>query len=384
MNAEVIQNRLTVKDSRLILPNGIAYSLLVLPPENTMRPEILKKITELVSAGAVIMGPKPERSPSMENYPSADKEVKKMATELWQNCDGKNVKMVHYGKGMVLNGMSMEEAFSLLKVIPDFKTSSGKSILYTHRKTEDADIYFVSNQSDSTLAISSQFRVADKQPEWWNATDGSIRNLPNFTQNKGSVIIPLKLVPSQSGFIIFRKKSETGSATANNFPEGKVIFTLKDPWRVMFDTAMRGPAKPVEFKRLDDWSKRPEDDIKYYSGVANYQTRFNVWNIPKDETIYLDLGNVEVMADVTLNGKSVGGVWTAPWKVDITGLLQEGENDLKIKVVNTWVNRLIGDSKLPPEKRGTHADVNIYTPKSTLQPSGLLGPVTIKGVQLTK
>ena len=303
INAEVIQNRLTVTDGKLLLPNGIAYSLLVLPPENTMRPGVLQKIKELVSAGAVVMGPRPERSPSMENYPSADKEIQKMAAELWQNCDGKNVKMVHYGKGMVLDGMNMQEAFSLLKVIPDFKANGSDSFLYTHRKIADTDIYFVSNQSDSTIEISSEFRVDGKQPEWWNATDGSIKALPNYTLNKESVTVPIKLVAQQSGFIVFRKKSEQASAAAKNFPDGNVIANIKSPWQVTFDSVMRGPAKPVQFEQLDDWSKRPEDVIKYYSGTATYHNSFNLSTIPKDEKIYLDLGNVKVMADVTIKWK---------------------------------------------------------------------------------
>ncbi len=384
INAEVIENRLTVADGKLVLPNGIAYSLLVLPPENTMRPTVLKKIVELVSAGAVVWGPRPDRSPSMENYPSADKEVKSMAAELWQNCDGKNVKMVQYGKGMVLDGMSMEDAFSLLKVIPDFKANSNDSMLYTHRKTADTDIYFVSNQSDSIRDISPEFRVADKQPEWWDASDGSFRDLPNYILNAESVTVPIKLVAHQSGFIIFRKKGERASAAAKNFPGGEVMIDIQSPWEVAFDTSRRGPAKPVQFEHLDDWSKRPEDEIKYYSGTATYHNSFNLSNIPKNETIYLDLGNVKVIADVTLNGKSVGGVWTAPWKVDITSAVKEGQNDLKIKVVNTWVNRLIGDSKLPPAKRETHTDVNVYDSTSPLESSGLLGPITITAVRHSK
>ena len=384
INAEVIKDRLSVNDGKIMLPDGIAYRLLVLPPETTMRPEVLKKISELVSEGAVILGPRPERSPSMQDFANADREVKKLAEALWQDCDGKKVKMVHYGKGMVLNSMSMEEAFALLKVIPDFKIDTSSHVLYTHRKTTNADIYFISNQSDTTLEISPAFRIADKQPEWWNAIDGSTRELPQYIQNGESVTVPLKLAAYESGFVIFRKKSSTVSHAANNFPDGKLITSIQGPWEVTFDSAMRGPAKPVLFQQLEDWSRRSEEAIKYYSGSAVYQATFTAPMISKDDTIYLDLESVKVMAQVTLNGKDVGGAWTSPFKVNITDALKEGKNELKIKVVNTWVNRLIGDSKLPPEKRRTHADVNIYTPKSALEPSGLLGPVTIRAVQYAK
>ncbi len=384
INAEVIEKGLSVKDGKLVLPDGISYSLMVLPPEKTMRPEVLKKISQLVADGATILGPRPERSPSLQDYPRADKEVKDLAAKLWQNCDGKNVKTVPYGKGMVLDGMSMEEAFKLLKVIPDFKIDSDQPVLYTHRKTQHTDIYFVCNQSDTTVNILPSFRVSGKQPEWWDAVDGSMRELPQFTQKGESAMVPLKLEAYQSGFVVFRKDMNGSTGSGNNFPNEKLIINIPGPWKVTFDSAMRGPVQPVVFDQLQDWSTRQEDSIRYYSGTAIYQTTFTVPEIPKDSTIYLNLGKVKVMAQVALNAKDMGGVWTAPRQVDITHAIRKGKNQLTIKVVNTWVNRLIGDSKLPPAERRTHTDVSPYTPDSPLEPSGLMGPVTLKMVRYTK
>ncbi|HEX5555505.1 MAG TPA: glycosyl hydrolase, partial [Chitinophagaceae bacterium] len=384
INAEVIENRLKVKDGKLVLPDGISYSLMVLPPEKTMRPEVLKKISQLVADGATILGPRPERSPSLQDYPTADKQVKDLAAKLWQNCDGKTVKMVHFGKGMVLDGMTMEEALTLLKVIPDFKIDGGQPVLYTHRRTGQADIYFVCNQSDSTLAITPSFRVSGKQPEWWDAVDGSTRTLPQFVQHDASTSVPLKLAAYQSGFVVFRNESHASEGNGVNFPVEKMVMHVPGPWKVTFDGAMRGPVGPVIFDQLQDWSKSKEDSIKYYSGTAIYKTTFSLTSLPKNQTIYLDLGNVKAMAQVTLNGENVGSVWTAPHQVNVTRAVKKGENLLTIKVVNTWVNRLIGDSKLPIADRKTHADVNPYTPDSPLDPSGLMGPVTLKTASYTK
>ncbi len=381
INAEVIENRLQVKDGNLVLPDGISYKLLVLPPEKTMRPGVLKAIIKLVKEGATILGPKPERSPSLQNYPAADKEVKKLAAKLWQDCDGKQVKMVHYGKGRVLDGMSMEEAFKFLKVIPDFKVAENKPVLYTHRKTPEADIYFMTNQSDSTLHISPSFRVTGKQPEWWDAVTGATRPLPRFTQDQHSIKVPIRLKGDQSGFIVFRKEISTEKGTGTNFPKEKQVTEIKGPWEVTFKSSMQGPSPPVVFKELKDWSKRPEDAIKYYSGTAVYEIKFNMSEVPKDSLLYLNLGKVKVMAQVTLNGKEAGSVWTNPWQLNITDAIKKGENKLRIKVVNTWVNRLIGDSELSPEKRMTQTDINPYNPDSPLDPSGLMGPVTIKEVK---
>lgn len=380
INSEVIEKRLSVENGKLILPDGISYQLLVLPPEKTMRPEVLKKLIQLVDKGVTILGPKPEKSPSMENYPAADKEVKELAAKLWQNCDGKKIKRVHYGKGMVLNGMTMKQAFNLLKVIPDFKTDPALPALYTHRKTQNADIYFVCNQSDTTLYITPSFRVTGKQPEWWDAIDGTTRNLNQFTQNEKSITVPLVLDAYQSGFVVFKKETHEQKGNGNNFPDQKVVLKIQGPWKVTFDSAMRGPSKPVIFTKLQDWSKRPEKNIKYYSGTAVYQTKFSIPEITKNTSVYLNLGKVKVMAQVILNGRKAGDAWTAPYQINITNAIKKGTNQLTIKVVNTWVNRLIGDSKLPPEERETHTDVNPYTEKSPLEPSGLIGPVTVQSI----
>lgn len=378
INAEVIENRLSAKEGRLTLPNGITYRLLVLPPEKTMRPKVLKKLMKLVNNGAVILGPKPEKSPSLQHYPEVDKEIQKLAAKLWQNCDGEKVKMVHFGKGMVLNGMTMKEAFALLKVTPDFEVNQEVPVLFTHRKTPDADFYFISNQSDSTLQISPSFRIKGMQPEWWDAVTGTIRPLPQYKQNDKGITVPLKLDAGQSGFVVFRKDIQAVKDNGINFPDEKLITEIKGPWEVTFDTAMRGPIQPVLFQKLTDWSKRPEDSIKYYSGAAVYKTTFTLSQAPKGGSLFLDLGKVKVLGQVELNGKNMGNVWTAPWRVNITGAIKEGKNQLTIKVVNTWVNRLIGDSKLPEEKHETHLDVNPYTSDSPLESSGLLVPVTIK------
>lgn len=381
INAEVIENSLTVKDGDLVLPDGISYKLLILPPEKTMRPQMLKKIMELVKAGATVLGPKPGRSPSLQNYPEADNTIKEWAAELWQNCDGNKIKMAHYGQGMILDGMSMEEALDRRKVVPDFKADPAVPVLFVHRKTDEADIYFVSNQRDSVTEVLPAFRVLGKKPAWWDPVTGTTRPLPRYRQQENGTEVPLRLAAGQSGFVVFSEKTNLSSAAGNNFPPGNIRMTMSGPWKVTFDHTMRGPASPVIFNTLTDWSGHTEDSIQYFSGAAAYEASFNMEELPKDSLLFLDLGEVDVIAQVVLNGKETGSVWTAPWRVNITNALKQGENKLIIRVTNTWVNRLIGDSKLPPSGRKTRADINPYTPESPLEPSGLLGPVTIISVK---
>ena len=156
---------------------------------------------------------------------------------------------------------------------------------------------------------------------------------------------------------------------------------IAGPWNVSFDPKWGGPEKIV-FTTLEDWSRRSEEGIQHYSGKAVYRTTFNTaagMAQASDARYWLSLGDVKVMAAIRLNGKDLGVVWCDPWRVEIpAGLLKDGGNQLEVTVANLWINRLIGDSALPEEKRLTWTTYTPYTPTSPLQPSGLLGPVRIE------
>ncbi len=379
INADVIENRLSVKNNKLVLPDGISYRIMILPELKTMRPELLRKIRSLVREGATILGPSPQYSPSMRNYPNADKEVQKIARELWGKVDGKNVKYAKYGKGMIIFGVNLKEALNLIQVRPDFLVNSDASVLYAHRKTSNAEIYFITNQSDQTINIEPTFRIKEMQPELWNPITGIIRPLRAFLQNKNGTSIPIKMEPYQSWFIVFKNVSAipVSNNINDNFPEAKVIKQLNGPWQVKFNSQMRGPESVVLFNKLVGWTERSEKNIKYYSGTADYGCQFNLDTIPEQDHILLDLGSVGDIANIKINGIEAGGLWTVPWQIDVTKNLKVGENKLEVEVTNTWVNRLIGDSKLPHSKRKTWTIVNPYNSNSPLEPSGLFGPVRL-------
>jgi hypothetical protein len=380
INAEVIEKRLTVRDGKLFLPDGLSYRILVLPKLKTMRPRLLAKIKELVSNGAVILGPRPDRSPGLAQFPNADQDVRQMAAELWANIDGGQVKMHQYGKGMVMDGMSMQQALDQLKVIPDFSSPGNDSILFIHRAMQDGEIYFLSNQTRKQVVINPDFRVKNLDPEVWDPVSGSIRSLPVFTHKDGTVSVPLQLEPLESLFIIFSKKADSVDGPGNtvNFPEPVSINQVTGDWQVVFDTAMRGPVQPVTFHQLTDWTQHENENIRYYSGTAVYMNTFKSDKPAGNHKLFLDLTAVTAMAKIRINGKEVGGVWTAPYQVDITDAVVSGENKLEIEVVNNWMNRLVGDLNLPKEKRKTWTSINPYKADSPLQPSGLFGPVVLK------
>lgn len=384
INGEVIQTRVSVKDGKMVLPDGMSYRILVLPKLETMRPELLKKIKELVMQGAVVLGPAPKYSPSMKNFPASDQQVQKLAKELWGNVDGVTVRSAKVGKGMILSGMEMQEAFDLIGVVADCKFRKEDPALFIHRTIADGEMYFISNQSDRTITINPEFRLTGKSPELWSPVYGTSRDLPAFKQNTQTTNVPLKLEAFESQFIVFRKNAgkAAGFELSANFPDGKVLAELDGTWMVSFDHSKRGPASPVEFKTLSDWTLSANDSIKYYSGTAIYKTSVSISEVKGNQKVFLNLGQLTAMAKVKVNGQDVGGVWTAPWQVDISTAVKKGNNVVEISVVNNWMNRLIGDQKFPVDQRPTWSPVIPYNADSPLQPSGLMGPVRILEINI--
>ncbi len=383
MNAEVIKKYMTVKDGLITLPNGTQYRIMVLPKLDNMRPELLAKIKQLVNDGAVVLGPAPSYSPSLQNQPMADQQVQQLSKELWGNVDGIKVTSRKVGKGMIMSGLDMKQAFALINCIPDCKLPEDNSIHYGHRSTKEGEIYFLSNQTNETRLITPEFRVKGLQPELWEATTGSIRILPAYTQRENSTTVPLKLAPNESVFIVFRNACDKSTFTTfeANYPAPVLINEIQTPWTVQFDSSQRGPVKPQIFKTLTDWTNSTNDSIKYYSGTAIYSNQFKMKKVSKGQKVMISLGTVTAMAKIYINGVYAGGLWTAPYEVDITKFVKKRNNDLKIEVVNNWMNRLIGDKKQVEEQGKTWCPVNPYTAESPLQVSGLIGPVSIDVVK---
>ncbi len=377
INGEVLERDLAVKDGRLVLPHGTSYRLLVLPKLETMRPELLQKIEKLVADGAVILGPPPSRSPSMQGYPEVDKLIQALAVKMWGDI---SVKQRSYGKGTIFTGMSIEEIFRQLNILPDCRFAEGDPMLYNHRTVDGNEIYFITNQSEERIQINPQFRVNGMQPELWDAVPGTIRPLPAFENKNGITVVPMQLEPLESAFIIFRKQGKpSATGLAANYPESELVVNVTTPWEVSFesDEVKRGPVGPVVFEQLQDWSQHADERIRYFSGKAIYINHIPLAELPKNKQLYLDLGQLSAMAKVKVNDQYAGGAWTAPYRVDITHLVKNGVNTVEVEVCNTWVNRLIGDMRLPEKERRVYSGNSPWRADSPLQPSGLMGPVKI-------
>ena len=370
LNAEVLLTRASASNGRLTLPDGMSYRYLVLPhqPDAILLPATLKKINELAEAGVMVIGPK--------TLAASVAKLREGSLDAVVRADG---------------------------LAPDIECrnpSPGANCDWIHRRDGETDIYFISNQSALDATAQIVFRVAGKQPELWDAVTGRIRALPEWREENGRTVVPVRFAPRQSWFVVFRKsKTKNSVAKPANFPKLANVQELAGAWTVAFDTKWGGPER-VTFERLEDWTTRPEDSIRYYSGTATYRMTFEPKAQDPKSAIYLDFGVVKNVARVRLNGHDLGVIWTAPWRIEITGALKSGANELEIEVANLWPNRLIGDATLPKEKRLTVTNVRTYDTMTSgtygckkcedrkrtgepaaLLPSGLLGPVTIQSAE---
>lgn len=385
INAEVIENSLSADSTHhLSLPHGTRYRLLVLPKTGTMRPALLRKIMTLVHDGAIVLGPKPQKSPSLQNYPRCDSEVRAMADSLWGPGTPTRLMRV-YGKGRVYTGHGIDEIFRTMGVAPDF-TAGHDSLLYAHTTQKDRDIYFVSNQSGDTIQFRAQFRTTGAIPSIWNPVTGTAEPVYQTETDGTYTAMPIKLYPLESTFVVFDRTNggttmRKGSCPPGNTPRSSTLYTLNSHWRLCLKD-MFGHTVSRKQWTLADWSASTDPAVRYFSGQGTYTNTFVVSDIGRGDKVELDLGKVAVMATVKVNGKYVGGVWTPPCRLDISSAVRKGKNLIEIQVDNTWVNRLVGDVRLEPGQRRTTCPNNPYTVDSPLQPAGLIGPVSIHVTRL--
>jgi len=370
---EALIERARVKDGKIFLPDGINYRVLVLPEHNVISLAVLKKIKELVAAGATVIGPKPERGETLENFSATDAAVQKLADELW---GGK------VGTGRVIADQSAREVLRADGVPPDceFLDAEGLPLDFIHRTTEDAEIYFVANRATNAVAVNCAFRVAGQAPELWNAVTGERKFAAAYEEKAGRIFVPLDFAACGSWFVVFREPVSAHPALArSNRHIFSTLSEISGAWTVHFDPKWGGP-ESAPFDTLTSWTQRPEPGIKFYSGTAVYEKTFDLPDAKvktQNAKLFLDLGRVRELAEVKVNGKSCGIVWCPPWRVDVSDAVKPGENKLQIEVVNFWPNRIIGDAALPIDQHFTRTNIRKLTAGTPLIESGLFGPVRL-------
>jgi hypothetical protein len=442
-----LMGQLRVENGAVVLPSGMRYRVLALKDDRRMTPALAAQVRELVRAGATVIASRPEGSPSLANFPQCDAAVQAIAAEVWGAEGGPKSGERAFGKGRIIWERSPLAVLQAMSVAPDFqpKDSSAK-LLYIHRQAGDSDIYFVSHQGDEAKMFDCFFRVTGRQPELWNPVTGEIQPAGLWQAEKQGTHVTLPLGPKGSLFVVFRKpasnaptftavRNETASdlswlpevsATATGarllaWDNGRYTLktsaggdksvtvdslpqpiTLDQPWTVDFTPGWGAPER-IELPQLLDWTKHSDAGVRYYSGTATYRT---VLKLPaeyraKSDRIELDLGQVNVLAEVIVNGKNLGVIWCHPFRVDITSAAKAGDNTLEIRVTNLWPNRMIGDEEYPADvewagkvlkdwpdwvkhgtarpstNRLTFATWKHWNKGDALLPSGLLGPVRL-------
>jgi len=368
---EALLSRVSVEDGWLVLPEGLRYRMLALPPHESVSLPVLRRVAELVRSGATLIGPRPRRCGSLTGYPACDAEVAGITGALWGG---------EIGRGRVLTGVTAREALTAAGIPPDFETrrsSPAADVHYIHRRVGEADIYFVANRSVQPETIDCTFRVDGKAPELWHPVSGERRWATAFTHADGRTTVPIAFDPYGSVFVLFRDKAADHPATGT--PNARLYEprqALPGPWTVSFDPAWGGPAT-VEFKELVSWTDRPEEGIRFYSGTATYRTTVTLPDALHGRRLALDLGELRELAEVRVNGRELGVVWSPPFRVDLGDALQPGRNTIEIDVVNFWPNRVIGDAGLPENRRRTRTNVRTLGRYTPLMRSGLMGPVQL-------
>ena len=210
VNADVLEHGATVKNGRLMLAGGANYAVLILPPgDANMTPQMLQCLHKLVRAGATVIGPRPQHSPSLADFPRCDRQVAKIAGELWGKCDGDTIRENRYGKGLVIWGKSLTDVFAAKNLKPDFEFTGATHLAYAHRVLDDTDIYFVSNQRGQFDSAECTFRVSGKVPELWHPDTGLIEPAPVWSEQNGRIKVPLNFDPAGSVFVIFRRAADS-------------------------------------------------------------------------------------------------------------------------------------------------------------------------------
>lgn len=380
-----------VESGRIVLSNGLAYRLLLMPDARYSSLQVTQKLLELVKAGAAVSSPAPKRTQTLANFPEADKNLKSVVAELWGDCNGTSITEHAVGRGKIYWGKSIADILSSLHLVCDFgfeSSDASEQIVYKHRRTDSVDIYFVSNQRDQKTAIKAKFRVTGKAPELWHADTGVIEPAPVYSEKNGYTSVPLLFDPSGSVFVVFRDVTSADHAVSLSAPphadyqlnatgdslslytatpgvysvataKGRSLtgkagtsaaLALDDHWTVLFPSNLGAPPS-IKLDKLASLSDHADPGVRYFSGTCTYTRDVDLPSdmLAQGNKVFIDLGTVKNLAQVRINGVDFGVLWKPPFRVNIAGALKPGNNHIEIEITNNWANRLIGDEQLPDD-----------------------------------
>ena len=388
-----------VEAGQIVLPSGRRYAFLYIANGATMLPEVARKIRELAAAGGTVVCARPERSPSLEDWPGGDAELRRIADEVWGPPLPGGLTPHAYGNGRIQTDGSISEACQALGIAPDFEPYKGEGadVRWTHRRDGATEIYYLANVHPEPRTFTARFRVSGKEPEIWSPEQGTHALAEVWREHGGITEVDIHLDANETQFIVFRRPAAGAdpvvSVTRDNawdftarvvfdrdsverlIPDGPGAYVVKRASGEEQRAIVSGSPAPVEisgewtvdfptrknasglhglvasFPHLMSWSLHEEPTIKYFSGTATYRKQVTLPTnfVAENRQFFLDLGKVMNLAAVTVNGRKLGVLWHPPYRIEVTDALKPGVNSLEIAVTNTWHNRLIGDEQEPAD-----------------------------------
>jgi hypothetical protein len=373
VDADALLGALSVENGEIVARGGARYRALYLGGTSArMTLPVLRRIAALAEAGATIVGTAPTGSPSLADDAAAYWHV---VRRLWS---GGATTVV--GRGRVIAGHDMEAALAGIGIAPEFAYADaagegqGGDLPFLHRRLPEGELFYLVNRRRQARTVEARFRVIGRVAELWHADTGETTPV-SFRQDAGQTIVPLDLAAEEAVFVVFRKPATRAGATVA--PRGtRPVPLATGPWQVAFQPGRGAPAT-VTMTALAPLQISATPGIRYFSGVARYTTDFALPpGVTPRSPLTLDLGRVGDVAEVLVNGRSVGTVWHAPYRIDVAGAVRPGRNTLEVRVADLWVNRLIGDAQ-PGAAKVTWTAMPAYRPDAPLRPAGLIGPVTL-------
>ena len=374
VSRDALLKELRVENGMLATAGGARYRVLYLSGTSRfMTVPVLKRIAQLAEAGATILGDAPQGSPSLADDRS---EFAALVYRLWSGNA-----MTPIGSGRVIAGHDLEPALASLGIAPDFSYSAPEAdsdIRFLHRQLSDGEIYFIDNRLNRAEHIEARFRVSGRRPELWHA-DGGATEPVSYRIEGGETLVPLDLAAEESLFVVFRAPTHEATATTEP-PAVAAVLELRGPWQIRFQPGRGAPAA-TEYAALRSLTQDTNPGVRYFSGIATYETHFRIpATIKPGTSLQLDLGGVGDVAEVWVNDKPSGIAWKPPYRVDVTQAVKPGQNRLRVRVADLWVNRLIGDAQ-PGAQKITYTSMPTYLPNAPLRPAGLMGPVQLLAQQ---
>ena len=361
VNPYALQHAVFPLDGHLVTESGMDYKMLVLGPNcKTMTYALLKRILYLAQAGIPVCGTLPERCASLTDHQEAFDLLLMQLKPLFLD-------------------MPVEAALKTRGIEPDCMIPEDWA--YVHRETDREDIWWIRNFSGAPASSVVLLRGGEGQPRVLDPVTGKARRITASTSPDGYRYFNLNMEADDALFVVIGKAPEV------QVPVPQIrkvpVLTMKGPWNLSFDSGLGAPPTAV-FDQLMSYTESADPSIRYYSGTVTYRKAFNLKkrHLRKATAFEIDLGSVKNLARVTVNGFDVGVAWKSPFRLEIpTAYLHSGRNDLEVKVINLWPNRIIGDLQPGAGRKWTYTASNWYTADSPLLPSGLLGPVTVSRIQ---